>query len=384
MIAYNPAWLDALLIKDTARNWHINGLLSNEQWQAVQDQHPSPFYTPNLFVRIGLAIFCQILLSSAFGLIFLIGSPDTQTGVAIFCIFCGALCILALEMVAIRSMRHFSSGIDDMLLYVGATAVIGGLLALLPDSSAALVYCCFAWPILVVCSIRYLDRLMTAVAFACSLAIILLSVNEIPSLALYLLPFAGMMFSAGVYYFVHKGLQRYDLRHWHKQFTILQLLSLCTFYASGNYWVVQQAGHDFFQLEQPPISWFFWAFTFTVPALYIVLGLRYKERLPLDVGLGCTALAVLSYRYYYEVMPLAWAGTICGAVLFATAYLSIRYLRKNKGAYTYEADADSSLLQQAQEQVLAQVISTQTVNAPAKNESFGGGQFGGGGAGGEF
>ncbi len=57
MIAYNTTWLDALLTRDVARKWHQKGLLSDEQWKVVQERYQAHFYTPNVFVRIGLAFF---------------------------------------------------------------------------------------------------------------------------------------------------------------------------------------------------------------------------------------------------------------------------------------------------------------------------------------
>jgi len=384
MIAYNTDWLDALLTKDTAQKWHEKGLLSDEKWQAVQEHHPSNFYSPNVFVRIGLAIFTLILLTAAGGLVAIFVEPESDLGFSIFCLFWGVVCIVALEFRVIKPGRHFGSGIDDMLLYVGLWGILVGICYTFNYSTPALVYFVIAWPFLVAGSIRYLDRLMAMAAFVCSLGIVLLVVKEIPRLALYLLPFAGMLSSAAVYLFSKQGQTRYAWRHWHGILLVLELGSLITFYASGNFWVVQQAGLDFFQMEFVPMAWFFWAFTFVVPLVYIFGGLRRKDRHLLDIGLACVAAAVFSFRYYYHVMPLTWAAVICGAVLFLTAYFSIRYLHQNEGAYSYEEDSETSLLQEIEQQLIEQTIVNQPGPTPEKRESFGGGQFGGGGAGTDF
>ncbi len=384
MIAYNIEWLDALLTQDAARDWHQKGLLSDEKWQAVQDQHKADFYSPNVFVRIGLAIFCFILLLAAAGIIGMVVEPNSETGFALYCLLWGAVCFLVLERWAIQSARHRASGIDDVLLYSGIGAIVGGLI-LLFDGPEPLICCLMALPFLTLGSIRYADRLAAAATFVCSLLIVLLVVKEVPRLALYLLPFAGMAFSAATCFFAQQGQSRWAWRHWHGPLGVVELLALVTFYASGNYWVVQQAGAALFELEQVPIGWFFWAFTFLVPVAYIVWGLRRKNRVLLDIGLGCVAAAVFSFRYYHHVMPLAWAAVIGGAVLFAVAYFAIRYLRKNATTYTYEEDSETSLLQEIEQRLVEQGIGGQ--NAPAtaiKRESFGGGQFGGGGSGGEF
>jgi hypothetical protein len=139
-----------------------------------------------------------------------------------------------------------------------------------------------------------------------------------------------------------------------------------------------------FQVVQLPLGWFFWAFTFGVPAAFIFAGMQQKDRLLLDVGLGAVAGALFTFRYYFHVLPWEWAAVAGGAILFATAYFSIRYLRANEGRYTYEADGDATLLQEIEEQLIEQTIASQSPPAPVKKEGFDGGQFGGGGAGSEF
>ncbi len=380
MIAYNTDWLDAQRTKEIAREWHEKGLLSDEKWQTIQEQNPSNFYSPNGFVRIGLAIFTLILLMSVGGLGGLMIPGTLLLGLG-----WGIACIAVLEKQVIQKRGHLGSGIDDMLLCVGTGALIGGFYAALDYSAPTLVFYVIAWPFLVAGSIRYLDKAMALAAFICSLGIVLLVVKEIPGLALYLLPFSGMLFSVALYVFAKQGYRRYAWRHWSGVLATVELLALVTFYISGNYWVVQQVGADMFQLDAPPMAWFFWTFTFAVPLGYIVAGLRGKDRLLLDIGLGCVAAAVFSFRYYYHVMPLTWATLICGVILFATAYFSIRYLHQNEGLYSYEAASEATLLQEIEEQLIEQTIVNQPGPTPIeKQESFGGGQFGGGGAGGSF
>lgn len=384
MIAYNREGLDALLTRDAAREWHKKGLLSDEKWKAIEAKYPSNFYSPNVFVRIGLALFSFILLIAAMGLTGLLGDLGSEASLAIFCFFWGLICLGVLEFRIIRAGRHLGSGIDDMLLYFGIGCFITCFCVSLDYTTPTLVYQMIAWPFLVLGAVRYLDRLAAAAAFVCSLLIVLLVVKEIPTLALLLLPFSGMAFSAGAYFFARSGQKRYEWRHWHGVLTIVEMLALLTFYASGNYWVVQQAGFELYQLEQAPMAWFFWAFTFLVPLVYIVQGLRAKDRHLLDVGLGCIGVAVFTFRYYFHVLPLTWAAVIGGAVFFATAYFSIRYLRQHEGAFTYEEDSETSILQEIEQQLIEQTIANQPGPKPERQDGFGGGQFGGGGASGEF
>ena len=386
MIAYNTNWLDALRTREAAEDWHKKGLLTDEKWKEIQERYTSNFYSPNVFVRIGLGFFSMILLSAAMGLIGLFTDPDTEAGLAFLCIFTGVLAFIMLEFWAIRSARHYGSGVDDILLYFGIGAILAGLLSPLPYNVDELVYYIVALPLLVTGSVRYLDRILTISAYICAFMIVFLVVEHLhPALAMYLLPFSGMLFSAGMYVFSNRGQGRYDLRHWHRQLATLEILSLVTFYLSGNIWIVLTFGMEMFHLERIPLAWFFWAFTFGVPVLYLVLGVQRKDRLLLDIGLGTLAGAVFTFRFFFHVLPWEWAAVIGGGILLATAYGSIRYLREHPGgAYTNEADGDLTLLQEIEEQLIEQTIASQSPPQPVKKEGFEGGQFGGGGAGENF
>lgn len=385
MIAYNTEWLDALIIKEKAQNWHDKGQISAEKLEELKTAHPSNFYSPNLFVRIGLMIFTYILLLAVAGMLVLMFELDSDTAFVALGFLGGAGCLVFLEKRVIHTGRHKGSGIDDVLLYVGIWAILMSICYNFPYTTPALVYFSITLPFLVVGSVRYLDRFLTIMAFGCSLGIVFLIVKDIPSLALYLLPFSGMLFSALAYILSKKGHQRYNLRHWHPNLGVIEMLALLTFYVSGNYWVVQQAGAEMFQLEQVPMAGFFWAFTFLVPLAYIFGGLWRKDRVMMDIGLACIAASVFSFRYYFHVIPLTWAAVIAGAVLFVTAYFSIRYLhQKEGGAYTYEPDGDVTVLQEVEQQLIEQTIANQPGASPEKTDSFGGGQFGGSGASGEF
>ncbi len=384
MTAYNNDWLEALWVRENASEWRENHLLSEEKWTALQTRFISHFYSPNIFIRIGLAIFCMILLSAAMGLTAIVLDPDSSFGFSAFCIFWGIVCLVMLEKWAIEGARHRGSGIDDMLLYTAVSAIVGGILSTLHYSTSSLTYCCILLPFLFAASVRYIDRLMAAATFICALLIVLLVVKDIPKLALYLLPFAGMAFSAGAYFFARNGQQRYAWRYWHSVLWVVEMLALATFYASGNFWVIQQAGAAMFELEQAPIPWFFWAFTFGVPVAFIYFGLKRPDRLILDMGLACVGLAVFTFRYYYHVLPIAWAAAIGGGILFAVAYFSIQYLRKNAGSYTYMEQSSTTMLQEIEQQLIEQTIANQPTDAPDKKDGFGGGGFGGGGASGDF
>lgn len=384
MTAYNPKWLDALRIREIVAAWRRNEWIDEPKWKNIEAAYPDQFYSPNLFVRIGLAFFSLILLSAAMGLMGLFFDPDSEIAFATFCLFVGVMALLFLEFWAIRSARHYGSGVDDMLLYFATGCIISGLCIPMSYQTDELVYYCVALPFLIAGSIRYLDRVLSAAAFVCGLLILLKIALHVPGISIFLLPLTGILFSAAIYLFAREGQRRHAWRFWHRQLSLLEWMSIVTLYLSGNYWVVQQVASDALQMVDMPLPWFFWVLTFVLPIAYIWAGLQQKDRLMLDTGLGAIAGAVFTFRYYFHVLPWAWAAVIAGAVLFAGAYFSIRYLRSHKGRYTYAVEGDKIWLQELEEQLIEQTIASQNPPVPVKKDGFGGGQFGGGGAEGNF
>lgn len=384
MTAYNPQWLDALRIREMVAAWRRNEWLGEDKWKHIQAHYPESFYSPNLFVRIGLAFFSLILLSAAMGLLGLFFDPDSEIAFAGFCLFVGVLALLFLEFWAIRSARHYGSGVDDMLLYFAVGSIIAGLCMPMPYQTDEVVYYSVALPFLVLASVRYLDRVLSAAAFLCGLLICLKIAMQVPKLAIYLLPLTGMLFSVAIYLFAREGQRRYNWRFWHRQLALLEWMSIVTLYLSINYWVVQLFAFEALQIENIPLPWFFWVLTFVLPVAYIWAGVQQKDRLMLDTGLGAAAGAVFTFRYFFHVLPWAWAAVIAGAVLFLGAYFSIRYLRNQKCPYTYASEGDKIWLQELEEQLIEQTIASQNPPVPVKKDGFGGGQFGGGGAEGNF
>jgi len=388
MIAYNQQWLDGLMARASALQWHKKSLLNDEQWQLIQDHYPAGFYTPNVFIRIGLGFFCCILIGAMQSFLWMIVLLSSDGNIllpviGVLTVLLGISCLAGLEFV-IRGRHHYASGIDDVLLYAGIGQVLTGIFLVPEGFDTMLPYFVVALPLLVAGAVRYTDRLLTFLAYICLLAIALLVVGEIPELALYLLPLTGILFSVGIYMLVKRYQQQADWRYWSGNLHILEVMSLITFYTSGNYWVVQQGAESFFELSVVPMAWFFWVFTFGVPAVYLYKGLRNKDRVMLWIGLGCVAVAVFTFRAYFQVLPMAKAASIAGAFLFTVAYFSIRYLKRGVAGYSYQPeDTQKPLFVEAETLVIAQTFGSDT-QTDEPDLSFGGGKMGGGGAGGDY
>jgi uncharacterized protein with PQ loop repeat len=160
-------------------------------------------------------------------------------------------------------------------------------------------------------------------------------------------------------------------------------LSLLLFYASCNYFVLQQANETYFENPTVVLAPLFWFLTFAIPIFYIYQGLKQKNRLILSVGLLGIAAGVATFRNYFHVVPMEIAAIIAGAILLAIAYFSIQYLKRHQTPFTYDEDGEKPFYQQAESLIIAQSLGG-TPPQEGEKPLFDGGDFGGGGAGENF
>ena len=382
LIAYNTNDLNALLITEKAQIWHNRGWLSPELWTEIKANYTINFYSPNIFMRMGGFVFSLILMTAVFALLILFMGGIGDKSLSILAVLVGAVSMAILEFI-IKS-KHYKSGIDEALLYGGLSFIIGGLTEILHLNPTELPFYCLFLPCLSMAAIRYIDNALTIVAFIFLLVIVILTTFKFPSIAPLILSFVVMLFSVIIYLMAIKMQQNKALIYWHTHLNTLEALALITFYASGNYFILQQANATYFNNPIVAMPYVFWFFTFSIPVLYIYKGLKDKNRLLLSIGLLAIAAGVSTFRYYFHIMPLEIAAIIGGVVLLSIAYFSIKYLKNNKTPFTYdEAEGDKPFYQHAESLIIAQTFGHQHTQEGEK-PLFGGGDFGGGGAGSEF
>ncbi len=382
LIAYNTNDLNALLITEKAEIWHNRGWLSTALWTKIKANYVVNFYSPNIFMRIGGFVFSLILIVALLAILTLFMGGNVEKSWPLLAVFMGFIAIAFLEFI-IKS-KHYKSGIDDALLYGGVCLIIGGLMTVLDLNANELTFYCLFFPFLMVAAIRYIDTLMSIVVYIFLLIIVILTTLKLPLIAPLILSFVVMLFSAIIYLIVVKTQQNKAFIYWQMNLNTLEALSLMTFYASGNYFILQQTNALYFNNSIVAMPYVFWFFTFATPFLYIYKGLKNKNRLLLSIGLLAIATGVATFRYYFHVMPMEIAAIIGGVILLSTAYFSIKYLRDNKTPFTYDAeDGETPFYQHAESLIIAQTFGNQQ---PQEGEKplFGGGDFGGGGGGSAF
>ncbi|MFA6150418.1 MAG: hypothetical protein WC716_03790 [Chitinophagaceae bacterium] len=396
MIAYNKTWLRNIDIVKKAKRWYAQNLLNDEQFAATILKYPSNFYSPNLFIKIGLFLFTWIAISATLGVYALMFSSafDSPAALPVTAVLY-ALASVALLEIFISNSRIYHSGTDEALLYSGLIATgiaVAGLFNYdIETQGRALLYSLLMLPFLFTAVLRYADRL---VAFLLSLfcyAIFFLLVMKVGAMAKLIMPFAFMILSLGFYFKARQMKQLDRFFYWKDCIVVFECVALLMFYISGNYYVIRELSIEFFEMslkpgQDIPLAFVFYIFTAGVPLVYVFFGLKRKDKILLWIGLVLIAAAVLTFKYYFSLGHPEITLTTAGIIMILVAYVSIKYLKIPKYGITFEeeADEDNFLKTNAEALLVAQSFSRGSTELPEQTEGFGGGQSGGGGAGGGF
>ncbi len=384
MIVYNKTSLHHERIQEQSTTAFENNFISKEELQNIKQKYPVQFYTPNIFIRIGLFILTGIILSFSFSLFSMPFMGSIENAWKGLMLFFALLTYAALEFM-VQSNRHYKSGVDDALLWNFAGMLFGSISLIL--DAGALTNCVLAFLISFYCSTRFADRIMSVVAFLSLLAILFFLFTDHLGISKAIIPFVLMAASAAVYFVVKNLEKKETLKNYEHCFTMIIIVSLLSFYAAGNYYVVREVNNAMFHLTSDgslPFGWMFWILTVLIPILYIARGIQKKDAIFLRVGLLLIAAMIFTVRNYYHLIPHEVFMTIAGSVLLILSYGLISYLKQPKFGFTYaELNKENKMEKlQIESLIIAETFGQQS--KPTETTKFGGGSFGGGGAGGEL
>jgi hypothetical protein len=375
--AYNTEWVRNISIQQSAESWVNKNMLSQEQFELVKTHFPDPFYNPGIFVKIGLFIFALFGCSffTGFLSIFVMGTYSGDGAFSLLSVISALSFFAALEFL-IKERKLFHSGVDNALLYAGLGALMVPFFALYNDPPVWLT-CTYALLILIPAYLRYADLFTAFSIFIVAVVLLANLMMKLP-LGAALLPFAMMSFSV-LAYFINK---RRGSDYYARCQMLLSALCLMTFYLGGNYFIVRQGNamlNDIAAAIAPqiPFASIFYFLTLSIPVLYIVLGLRQKDRILLWIGLFAFAFSVFTYRYYFDFLTIEQGLTLAGLLLMLLSGFVISYLKSPKAGLTDE------ILSKRQLANLEALIAAQHLGSAPQERSieFGGGNMGGGGAG---
>ncbi len=396
MTAYNSETLLNIAVIKKAKQWYAHKLITDEQMAAIIKNNKIDFYTPALFLKIGLFIFTCFIICSTIGLystfIYNIFSHHIKSFLIINFTIYSFVCFIFLELYIIKTRKAFHAGMDEALLYSGIAFLCVAISTLINydffNSNTFLVTEILIFPFLFAAIIRYTDRFITFISTLCLYSIsysLILLLGEFSKL---IMPFAFMALSACLYFFMNKYKKNETFFIWRKCLTVVECIALLVGYLACNYYIIRESSITFFGLkllpsDDIPLAILFYLTTALVPILYVFYGLKNKDRILFIIGIILIFAAAVTFKYYFSLGHPELTLTTAGIILIVLIYVVIKSLKTPKYSITYneDIDEDNFFKSNAEALLIAQSFTQHTqIHEQQNTNDFGGGSFGGGGA----
>ncbi|MFD2939320.1 hypothetical protein [Flavobacterium notoginsengisoli] len=388
MIVYDKKILDNQILVDEADTLYKGGFISKEQKKFVKKELPVFKSQENILVRIGFFLLGSMLYSSICGAISIVGMNAENAYFQICCYIFAAAGFVGSELLA--KQNYHNHGLDDAFI-LGAVLNIGFAIGITTDGYESVI-ALFMAVASVFMFIRYLHLLSMLVFCLAITAFLFFQMFEFGDIGRAILPFVAMIFAAVFYFVTKKLIDKLNKSYYYNGFLLANSFCLVLFYLSCNYMVVRELSEELLGTEVKPgtdipFSFFFYAFTFIVPVVYLVQALRTKDRIMLWISFLAIGFSIYTIRFYYAVLPVEVALTLGGLILFAIAYFSIKKLKEKESGLTFKPDRinHSDAILNAEALVVASTFGMKPEVKPQDSPmEFGGGGFSGGGSGESF
>ena len=387
MILHNKNLLNNLALVEEAETLESGGFISKEQKKIIKNVLPAFRSQSNILVRLGFFLLGSFLYSSICGAISLIGLSGEDFYFKICCYLFAGVGIAGAELLG--NQNYYRHGLDDAFI-LGIPLNIGFAVAISTEGQEISIAAFVAIASFLTYR-RYLHPLSMLVFCFASTAVLFYGMFEIGDIGKTILPFVTMLVSAGFYFLTKGKIKNLTEVYFRDGLILANSFCLILFYLSCNYLVVRELsfellGVDVLPGQDIPFAFFFYAFTFIVPIVYLVQALRTRDRIMLWISFAAIGFSIFTIRFYYSVLPIEVALTLGGLVMFAIAYLSIQKLKNKEEGLTFKPDRinNSNAILNAEALIVA---STFGMKPEVKTDSpmdFGGGGFSGGGSGESF
>jgi hypothetical protein len=381
--AYNQLWVENIHNQSVIKKWFYQKKINDAQFEAAKKEFPIGFKHSNIFVKIGLFIFANILLFSAAGFVSLFFAAlfDNSITVGILSLMYGIILFVVLNNL-IPKNNFYRSGVDNAILYAMLSCFFGFFLAVTDFKLPTSLYTLILIGLLTLALLKYADLMVTICLYG-SWIFLWFNVSSKFPIGKLILPFVIMIISAFSYFLVKYWRKKEGTNYYTDSQNILEILALITFYIGGNYYVVREGNALLNSLDvstQIAFAPLFYFFTVGIPLFYIIMGLKRHDRKVLIVGLLTVGFSIYTYREYFTTLPVEWALTLGGISVILVSIFVIRYLKVPKHSLTYVPDSENKL-QNFEAVLVNQIMPTASTPDGTK---FGGGDFGGAGASGEY
>jgi uncharacterized membrane protein YgcG len=390
--AYSESNEEALRARDLLKDWAGEGLLTQAQYQRMEQETVCELRRTNIFLRLVLYLFTLLIVGAAVALFFdVFVTRATVPKQGFFLIIFAAISYAAAELAVSRA-RLYRYGIEEALaacsvafLYLGMQYVRPGGMAVLAPAAAAIV------------SLWIWRRFGLAYAFPAAMIFVLwlpdywtpsYSAQHLIVAAFYA---AGLIAVAAVrsqhrFTYLNDGYSITEACLWLGIYLAINL-QLWSGSLLGYWWGDPRPGYQFSR----PFYWTTWVLIWCLPPAVLARGVRRKDRLVIAVGAIVAVLTLVTNKPYLGWQRHTWDPMLLGALLIAVALFLSRWLAGSPGGIRHRFTArrlsgkDKHWMNAAAAGlgvVLPDSITLSKTDRP--DFRFGGGDSGGGGASSDF
>lgn len=386
MIQYNKADLEQVFLVEEGRSLQKAGFINAKQFTKIDTDLKVLKYHKNILIRIGFFLLGSFLYASICGFITLI-SIDAIDNEYQFLIYLFAI-IGFIGTEFLTNQKYYGYGLDDAFI-LGAQLCLAIAVGISTHGNELIIALLLTFTSLL-SYLRYVHLSMALLFCLTSTYSVVFIMFDLGAFAKTILPITMMLFAIAIYFICKRRIHKLTTPFYYKGILLAQCFALVLFYLSGNYLVVRELSSELMGVVMAPnsdipLAFLFYAFTFLIPASYLVLSLLKKDRFMLWIGLATLCFSIFTIRYYYSVLPIEAALAIGGLALFAFTYFSIKKIKNNTTGVTFQPDrfSQGNVFGTAEILMASQMglKPETTVDSPME---FGDGDFSGGGSGGSF
>jgi hypothetical protein len=403
MRLYTASSEETLRARNLLTDWAGEGLLTQAQYQRLEQETVSGLRTTNIFLRLTLFLFALIGVGAAAALffrVFLVGSSDQTIG--IFLLIYAAVCYAAAE-VAVSQARLYRYGIEEALAVCSVGFLCAGMQAALfsgrPYSPkptgveflvplAGAVFSLWIW-----CRFGLWYAFLAAMVFALFMPGYWTSSYSAQHVIVALLYAIGLICVTALrshhhFDYVEDDYSLVEALLWLGIYLAINL-QLSSFDLRVQWWGGRTRSASEFARS---FYWTTWVLIWCLPPVILARGVRQKDRFVISVGAIVGILTFVSNKPYLGWPRHSWDPMLLGILLTGIALLIRRWLARGssgiRGGFTAaRLSRKDKQWMNAGSAVLGLVTPQPITPSPQTRSAdfrFGGGASGGGGAGSDF
>lgn len=334
MRAYSASSEEALRARDLLKDWAGEGLLTEAQYQRMEQETVCDLRRTNIFLRLVLFLFTAIIVGAAVALFFVLflSRATTQT-YGVFLLIFAAISYAAAE-VSVARARLYRYGIEEALAACSVGFLCAGMQATFFSGHS---YSAYGMGFLVpaagaIASLWIWHRFgLFYASLAAMIFIVWLPgfwISSPPAQHVIVASFyaVGLFILASVR-------PRHRLTYLDHEYSIAEALLWLGIYLAINLQLspVNLFGHGWRGLRNPsqfagPFYWTTWLLTWCLPPFVLARGIRQKDRFVIAAGAAVAILTLVTNKLYLGWPRHTWDPMLLGALLIAVALFIRRWL----------------------------------------------------------